>query len=423
LEEGDGELSYLLPLGFVVLVMMTSALGFSETVLNQMGVNRLSKLLAGERGDDEFTPEEQVSLLTAILMMRLFSLLALGGLAVVWTFDLNRGPLFEVGALLSLAFVLVLCETLARRHARSKAQRVAGRVLAFFRGLTKLFSPIVKLVFALTSPLAPAKTDPVASLEDLNDQILELQVQGVFKETQTEIFQSLLDFGDTIAREVMVPRVDMVCTKLGTPVVDVLREMHEHGFSRLPVYRDTIDDILGFVYVKDLIVALDDLDRPLSEEDIREVVVVPGTRKVGEILRDFQDSNRALALVLDEYGGTDGVLTVEDILEELVGEINDEYDQEVAEVEHQEDGTILLDAKMILEDVNETLSISIPTNGPETLGGYLYDKFGHAPDVGETVLVDDIKFAVEDVERNRITWVKVERLSADEIRNEREQVA
>ena len=186
------------------------------------------------------------------------------------------------------------------------------------------------------------------------------------------------------------------------------------------------DAIVGFVYVKDLIVALDDLDRPLSEEDIREVVVVPGTRKVGEILRDFQASNRALVLVLDEYGGTDGLLTVEDILEELVGEINDEYDQEVAEIERLDDGTILVDAKMILEDVNETLDIDLPIDGPETLGGYLYDKFGHAPDVGETVLVDDIKFAIEGVQRNRITWVKVERLTEEDLtvlRDEREQVA
>lgn len=421
-------MSYLVPVGLVFLAGITATLGFSETVLSQMGVNRLSKLLAGEKGDDEFTPEEQVSLLTTILMMRLFSLLALGGLAVVWSFDLNLGPWLDAAALFGLAFGLVLCETLARRVARSKAHQVAGRVLTFFRGLNKLLSPIVSLVFALTSPLAPGKTDPIASLEDLNDQILELRTQGVFKETQTEIFQSLLEFGDTIAREVMVPRVDMVCSKLGTRVQEVLSLMHEFGFSRLPVYRDTIDDIVGFVYVKDLIVALDNLDRPLTEDDLREMVVVPGTRKVGEILRDFQASNRAMALVLDEYGGTDGLLTVEDILEELVGDINDEYDREVAEIEHLEDGTILVDAKMILEDVNETLDISLPIDGPETLGGYLYDQFGHAPDVGESVEVDDIRFAIEGVQRNRITWVKVVRLSEEleefeGFKGDREQVA
>ena len=300
---------------------------------------------------------------------------------------------------------------------------VAGRVLNFFRSVNSILSPLTALVFALTSPLAPSKMNPIASLEDLQDQILDLRTQGVLKETQTEIFQSLIDFGETIAREVMVPRVDMICTKLGTPVDAVLQLMHEHGFSRVPVYQDTIDEIKGFVYVKDLIVAFDDLDRPLEEEDLREVVMVPGTRKVGEILRDLQAQSRALAIVLDEYGGTDGLLTVEDILEELVGEINDEYDEEIAEVEHLEDGSILVDAKMIVEDVNETLDIDIPTDGPETLGGFLYDKFGHAPDVGESILVEDYRFAIEGVQRNRITWVKVERLSEGEAEQEKEQVA
>lgn len=411
----------LVPIGVLVLIVLISALGFSETVLVEMGVNRLTKLLAGEKGDEEFTPEEQVSLLTTILMLRLSAILALGGLALVGALQLSTGPVLEALAMMGLGFILILCDTLARRHARSRAQRVAGRVLGFFRKISKAFSPIVALAFAITAPLSPSKMDPIGSIEDLQDQILDLRTQGVLKETQTEIFQSLLEFGETIAREVMVPRVDMICTKLGTPVNEVLNLMHEHGYSRVPVYRDTIDEIMGFVYVKDLIVAFDDLDRPLEEDDLREVVVVPGTRKVGEILRDLQAQSRALAIVLDEYGGTDGLLTVEDILEELVGEINDEYDEEVAEVERLEDGTILVDAKMIVEDVNETLDVDIPTDGPETLGGYLYDKFGHAPDVGETVQVDGLLFAIEGVQRNRITWVKVEKV--EETEGEQEQVA
>ncbi len=413
----------VVPFGLIFLMVIISVLGFSETVLIEMGVNRLTKLLAGEQGSEEFTPDEQVSLLTTILMLRLFSILGLGVLSVIWTLDFNRGPWFEGGTILGVSFLLVLCDTLARRHARSRAQMVAGKVLNFFRSVNSILSPLTALVFALTSPLAPSKMNPIASLEDLQDQILELRTQGVLKETQTEIFQSLIDFGETIAREVMVPRVDMICTKLGTPVDAVLQLMHEHGFSRVPVYQDTIDEIKGFVYVKDLIVAFDDLDRPLEEDDLREVVMVPGTRKVGEILRDLQAQSRALAIVLDEYGGTDGLLTVEDILEELVGEINDEYDEDIAEVEHLEDGSILVDAKMIVEDVNETLDIDIPTDGPETLGGFLYDKFGHAPDVGESILVEDYRFAIEGVQRNRITWVKVERLSEGEAEQEKEQVA
>ena len=406
---------FLVPFGLILLIGLISVLGFSETVLVQMGVNRLAKLLAGETGDDEFTPEEQLALLTTILIARLFCILALGGLSIVWAFQLNIGFWMELGVLWLLGFALVLSETLARRHARAKAQKFAGRVLSYFRSLNRLFSPLVALTFALTSPLAPSKASPVASLEDLQDQIVDLRTQGVLKKTQTEIFQSLLDFGETIAREVMVPRVDMVCTKIGTPIDEILNLMHESGFSRIPVFQNRVDEILGFVYVKDLIVAFDDLDRSLEPDDLREVAVVPGTRKVGEILRDLQAESRALAIVLDEYGGTDGLLTVEDILEELVGEINDEYDDEVAEVERLEDGTTLMDAKMILEDVNETLQSAIPTDGPETLGGYLYGKFGHVPSEGESVLVDGLRFVIDNVQRNRITWVKVEQVPEEEL--------
>lgn len=407
--------------GLLAVLCVICLLGFSETVLVEMGVHRLSKLLTGEKGDVDFTPDEQLSLLTTILMARISSILGLGALSLLWAVQFGSDVWVVVGAFFGLGFLLILGDTLARRHGRAKAEKNAARVLVWIRRLTKLLSPLVSLVFVVTSPLSPSRAEPVGSLEDLHDQLLDLQSKGVLKETQTQIFQSLLEFGETIAREVMIPRVDMVCTKLATPVNEVLSLMHEHGYSRIPVYRESIDDILGFVYVKDLIVAFEDLDRPLEMEDLREVLVVPGTRKIGEILRDLQARKCALAVVLDEYGGTDGLLTVEDIVEELVGDINDEYDEELAEIEYLEDGTVRVDAAMIVEDVNDQFDIDIPTDGPETLGGYLYDMFGHAPEVGESVEVDGVKFSVAEVQRNRITWVKVHRAAEDE--DDREQVA
>lgn len=419
----------LIPLGLLALIMAIAALGFGETVLAQTGVNRLRKLLAGENQHEEFTPEEQVHLMTTILMFRLFLILVLGGLVMLWTFHLHETIWVEAGALFGTGFLLALVDTLARRHARFRAQAVAGKILGFFRALNTLLSPLVSLVFGMTSPLSPTQViDPIASLEDLQDEILELRSQGLLKETQTEMFQSLLDFGETIAREVMIPRVDMICIKLGTRIDEVLELMNEHGHSRIPVYRGSIDEILGFVHLKDLIVDMDQPERPLDEDDLRRVLVVPGTKKVGEILRDFQAQQRALAVVLDEYGGTDGLLTVEDIVEEIVGEINDEYDDEVAEIERFPDGSVLMDAKMILEDVNENLNSEIPTDGSETLGGYLYELFGHAPDEGETVQVNGLRFTIEGVQRNRITWVRVQRVADSEYEggdddDEREQVA
>ena len=130
----------------------------------------------------------------------------------------------------------------------------------------------------------------------------------------------------------------------------------------------------------------------------------------------------AMAVVLDEYGGTDGLLTVEDIVEEIVGDINDEHDKEVADIEHLADGSALVDGAMIVEDVNEHLDLDIPTEGSETLGGYLYEMFGHAPQIGESVQVDGVRFAVEGVQRKRITWVRIEKVDSPEYA-EKERVA
>ena len=416
----------VLIVGLVLLAIAVSGLGFVETVLAQMGVNRLRKLLVGDKGDEEFTPEEQGRLLTTLYVIRLFGVMSYGALVLAAGVDVGGGPWIEAAVIAGLGLVVALCDTLARRHARYRAQAVAGGVLVFSRRLVVLLSPVVSIIYALTSPFAPTRAaEPLASLEDLSEEILDLRAQGLLKDTQTELFQSLLDFGETIAREVMVPRVDMICTQLGTPIRDVLQLMHEHGYSRIPAYNDTIDEIMGFVHVKDLIVDLGDAQRPLSQSDLREVLVVPGTRKVGEILRDLQSGNRALAIVLDEYGGTDGVLTVEDIVEEIVGEINDEYDTEVAEIENIQDGVDLVDAKMVLEDVNEKLNMELPVDSAETLGGYLYELLGHVPTIGEFVRVEDVLFAVEQVQRNRITWIKVDRtgkITENELA-ERDQVA
>jgi CBS domain containing-hemolysin-like protein len=330
----------------------------------------------------------------------------------------------ELAIIFCTGLVMVLIDTTARRHARYRAASAAGHVLNFFRRVNVLFSPLISLIFLLTSPFSPSQApSPLATLDDLQDEVLNLRSQGLLKETQTELFQSLLEFGETIAREVMVPRVDMICCPLGISAREVLQLMNEHGFSRVPVYREDIDNIVGFVHVKDLIVDLGQTQRPLTEDDLRAVLVVPGTKKVGEILRDFQAQNRAMAVVLDEYGGTDGLLTVEDIVEEIVGDINDEHDIEVAEIEHLTDGSALVDGAMIVEDVNEHLDLDIPTEGSETLGGYLYELFGHAPQIGESVQVDGVRFAVEGVQRKRITWVRIEKVNSVQYAGEKERVA
>ncbi len=408
-------MNWPLALSFFALMVTIAGLGFAETVLAQMGVNRLRKLLVGDNGLEEFTSDEQVRLLTTILVLRLISLLVLGGLVVGASLEMVQRLDVEAALIFCTGLLMVLIDTTARRHARYHAATAAPAVLRLFRRVHFVLRPLVSLLFLLTSPFSPRQAPgPMATVDDLQDEVLNLRSQGLLKETETELFQSLLEFGETIAREVMVPRVDMVCCPLGMTSGEVLQLMNEHGYSRVPVYREDIDNIVGFVHVKDLIVDLGQTQRRITEDDLRAVLVVPGTKKVGEILRDLQAQKRALAVVLDEYGGTDGLLTVEDIVEEIVGDINDEYDDEVAEIEHLADGSALVDGAMIVEDVNEHLDLDIPTEGSETLGGYLYELFGHAPQIGESTQMDGVRFAIEGVQRNRITWVRIEKLASAE---------
>ncbi|MGE0489143.1 MAG: hemolysin family protein [Vulcanimicrobiota bacterium] len=397
------------------MILVISLLGMAETALTQVGLHRVQRMLAGDQGDEAFTPEEQARLLTTLLMLRSILILMLGALTALWAVRIVPGPAYLLACLCLTTLVLVGIEVLGRRYARVHSDAIVAKTLSLLRKVNLLLSPLVNLIFLLTNPLSPGEDKlPLASLQDLHEEILELKSQGLLEEADTEMIESLFELGETIAREVMVPRVDMICAQVGTSLGDVVALMKEHGFSRIPVYQDSIDTILGFVHVKDLLTDIENSTRPVTREDLREVLVVPGTKKVVEILRELQSENLALAVVLDEYGGTDGLLTLEDIVEEIVGDINDEYDQEVADLEMQSDGSAIVDAKMILEDVNESLGLDIPVDEHETLGGFVYGQLGRVPKPDETIELEGLRLTVVDVNRRRITRVRVERLGIEE---------
>ncbi len=416
-------MSYSMIIWMMLCMLGLWLLGSAETALLQAGYHRVQRMLSGEL-ETEDSLAGQDRLMTTILVVRFFLIFALGGLfyALMTQVDLE----FYQKVLLALAFVfaLVWVEIVARRKARDKSESWLESALPWLQKIEVLVSPIVNLLVFLAKPLmSDSDVAITATLEDVQDEILGLQAQGVLNPQETEIISSVFSLGQTIAREVMVPRVDMICIELGTSSEEALSRMREAGYSRLPVYEGSIDNILGFIHVKDILTIAYDKPEPISAKHLRETSFVPGTKKILEVLRELQSRNQALAVVLDEYGGTEGLLTVEDIIEEIVGEIHDEYDLRTLDVVVLGDSQFSIDASLILEDVNEELGVDLPIDDHETLGGFVYGLFGEVPEQDAVIDYEKIEFRVAEIEGHRIKRIVMTLPAVEEQPEEQSELA
>jgi CBS domain containing-hemolysin-like protein len=218
----------------------------------------------------------------------------------------------------------------------------------------------------------------------------------------------VIEFGATIVREVMVPRTDMTTVARDVSVADALEVTSAAGFSRVPAVGDNVDDVVGLVYVKDLIRAeLDGRAGEKVERLMRPSRFVPETKKVAELLKEMQHEKFHMAIAVDEYGGIAGLVTLEDLIEELVGEIVDEYDVEEPLVERQRDGTLRVDARISIDELNDLAGMELPEGDWDTVGGLVFDRFGRVPAVGDTCDVNGYSLRVERLQGRRITRVTI----------------
>jgi putative hemolysin len=276
--------------------------------------------------------------------------------------------------------------------------------------------PIVILFNAITDLITKLAGAQRMRLTYSTDELLTLveagEESGQLEETEREMISSIFEFGETLVKEIMVPRTDMKMIEIGASLKDITEEIKEWGFSRYPVFRENRDNIVGLLYAKDLIsfVRGDKSDFDLNNI-LRPAYFVPENKEISDLLKEFQRDKVHLAVVVDEYGGTAGLITLEDILEEIVGEIQDEYDQEAPQYTHDSSGAIEANAKMSIEDVNELLGSNLlPTDRDfETLGGFIYDLTGHIPVLGESSDYGQFRFTVSEVERQRIKRIRIEK--------------
>lgn len=341
--------------------------------------------------------------------------------AAIASFELYADVPFQPGTafgwitilLGALIFGWMIPHAIAADHPENVAAALAFPI----RVLTAVFSPAAQIVSGLTNWLSrllgagPVPEGPLVTPAELKVMVAASEEEGLIERQERTMIDNILGLEETTVREVMVPRPDIVALPSTTTVGDAVDTFVREGYSRLPVYRETIDDIVGILYGKDLlpISVSGRLDDQVGDF-VRPAYFVPESKKTGDLLRELQQKRVHIAIVVDEYGGTSGMVTIEDVLEEIVGEIQDEFDTEEQKVVRVGDGEALVDGSVSIDDANDELDLDLAAEEVDTIGGLVNEKLGRIPVVGDHVQLDHVLLTVASASGRRVTRVRVKKI-------------
>jgi putative hemolysin len=423
---------WLLVLVVAVLFCFSIVLALSEMAFSRM--NRIRALALeeeGQRGAAKLArmlehPEQTInSLLLLVLIAQLTSASLIGVILErqVGAFGLGLGLVFQV----VLFFVIgeAAPKTWAIQHTDRAALLVSGFLFAVtnFPPLRALSRGLIQLA-NLILPGHGLKEGPFVTEDDLRTMADVAADEEVIEREERQLIHSIFEFGDTVVREVMVPRPDMVAIEADATIEAAIERAIAAGYSRIPAYEDTTDNIIGLVYLKDLVqrARAGGGDEPVRVV-LRPAVFVPEQKRVAELLREMQSKQFHMAVVIDEHGGTAGLITLEDLLEEIVGEIIDEYDVETPGVERLPDGSLRVPGRTAIDEVSEVLGLELPDTEWDTVGGLVFNLLGHVPDEGEGVRFQDLEFRTERVQGRRIVSVRISHAAPTDTDPSRTRVA
>src|SRR5687767_13704535 len=319
--------------------------------------------------------------------------------------------------LLFVAVFILLCEhVLPLLLVRRNPERALEVLLPPFDVAARFLHPLTGSLVRLIDqgrrererpPAGPGDVDQEEAGEVAHAYLEAGADQGLIEKDERRLLQSIVDFGGTLVREVMTPRPDMVAIPVDATIDDLRALFREQEYSRFPVFAENLDNIVGIVFVKDLLHQTDP-NAPLSSI-VRPATFVPETKRVPELLKEFQRKQVQFAIVVDEYGGTAGLVSIEDLLEEIVGEIRDEYDVETEPVVDEGNGSFVFSGKVSIDEIRDRLDVEIEPEGFETVGGYVLTRIGRVPAVGESFEIDGLIVEVLEAERRRIHRVRLRR--------------
>ncbi|HZA26799.1 MAG TPA: hemolysin family protein [Actinomycetota bacterium] len=400
-----------------LLVVFGSLLAVAETSISRM--SRVRAIALREEGRRNAALLEQIEADPARYLNSIYLavMLAQNGSAILVAVLAQRSfgnlgiTLISVGfTLLYFVVVEAMSKTFGILHSDQAALALAplvwflGRVLAY----------PTRALIGLANILLPGKglkAGPFVSEEDIRSMAEVASEEEAIEEREKEMIHSIFEFGDTVVRDVMVPRPDVIAIDASRSFNDVLDRVILHGYSRIPVYRENLDEVVGVVYAKDVLRQLHAGRHDGKLQDIaRKPFFVPESKKVSELLRDMQNEKFHLAIVVDEFGSVSGLVTLEDLLEEIVGEIVDEYDREEPNVEPAGENRFRVNARLPVDELNELLDLELPNSEWDTVGGLMMGALGRLPQQGEQVEFEKLRFTAERVHGRRIAKVLIERV-------------
>jgi CBS domain containing-hemolysin-like protein len=405
----------------IVLVLLAGLASMTDAALATVSPARAAEMAKeGQRGATALAAvaSDVVRHLNLLLLLRLLCELTattLVALVCVDTYGAGwRAALVTAGSMTLVSFVVVgvAPRTVGRQHAYAVGKATAPLV----RWIGRVLNPLASLLILIGNAVTPGRgfpEGPFGSQVELRELVDLAEQRGVVEHGERDMIHSVFALGDTIAREVMVPRTEMVWIESSKTVQQALFLFLRSGFSRIPVIGESVDDVLGVLYLKDVVRHTQSGDATAQSvaDLMRPATFVPESKPVDDLLSEMQAARTHLVIVVDEYGGTAGLVTIEDILEEIVGEITDEYDVERPPVETLEDGSVRVTARLPIEDLGEIFGVELPADEVETVGGLLAQTLGRVPIPGASVDVGGLHLIAEGTtgRRNRIDSVLVRR--------------
>lgn len=415
----------------VVLIMLSGFFSASETALTSFRSIHLEKFEDGKNHKKVELLKKWLTnpneMLTGLLVGNNIVNISASSIATVVTINLLGGTSSSSIAIATIGMtiiILIFGEITPKIIAKNQSVKIAGIVVTIIYYFALILKPIIKILMMISKFIGRLLGIEIRdeglmiTEEDIISFVNVGEAEGIIEEEEKEMIHSIVGFGETTAKEVMTPRTSMFALEGERTLNEVWDEIIEKGFSRIPVYEDTIDNIIGVLYLKDVLGIIKDgkTDTPIKNF-IRSGYFVPETKSIIEILQEFRSMKVHIALVLDEYGGIVGIVTIEDLIEEITGEIRDEYDTEEEELIHKiDENSYEVDGMIDIETLDKELAIGLPESEDyESLGGLIVTEMGRVAVVGDEIMIDNVRLKVLEVDKMRVSKVLIELNAGDKV--------